>query len=297
VSHYTADQWTDYIRKNFPDAMPTELERWRNANNVFVDGLPPPTYSGPLSTGGFAGELPPVNRSQAPVYAQQGTPKVEDDEATAQGALPSNTAPRTLDDFYRMQDALTARLNTRLSTAATNRQKNYDEETEALKNRRFGPSRSEQLFALAAAIGKPTLGRSFGEIMGNITPALADIQKTNREAEQAKADAQQALRRKYLLEGDDADLADIDRLLKLQTSSAAVLKQPNPWSGATFQPGVGWVPRPDSGAAPVAIGKGVVPEGKYKGRPTTQYSDGSFTVKDAAGNIIHFDAKGNQTNG
>lgn len=213
MGHYTADQWDEYMRQNFGTV--GEAERWRNANNVFVDGLPPPEYTGPLSTGGFAGTPP----------AAQGTPNVEEDELAPQGALPmaEDALAPTPASFFQAQNALQKRLDARLSAAEANRAKNYDEETAALKARRVGPSLSEQLFALSAAIGKPTYSRSFGEILGNVTPALADMQRASREAALSRDDAAAALRRKYLLEGDTAELSGIDRLIKLQQANAPLV--------------------------------------------------------------------------
>ena len=213
MGHYTADQWDEYMRQNFGTV--GEAERWRNANNVFVDGLPPPEYTGPLSTGGFAGTPP----------AAQGTPNVEEDELAPQGALPmaEDALAPTPASFFQAQNALQKRLTDRLSAAEANRAKNYDEETAALKARRVGPSLSEQLFALSAAIGKPTYSRSFGEILGNVTPALADMQRASREAALSRDDAAAALRRKYLLEGDTAELSGIDRLIKLQQANAPLV--------------------------------------------------------------------------
>ena len=222
-NHFTAAEWTEYVRQNFKSV--GDAERWRNQNNVFVDDLPAPTYTGPLSTGGFAGELPPVNPSQTPVYAPQGTQKMDDEEvanvAAGEGDLGAlSLANMTPQDFLGKVAALQARASkvpTGMSAA------DYSEAEAKIKARRYGPSRSEQLFKLAAAIAKPTLSRGFGEIMGNIAPALADAQKANREAEAARQDALDALKRQYLLEGRTGELANIAAEQKTLATAAPLI--------------------------------------------------------------------------
>lgn len=278
---------------------------WRRKNPVGSPGWqqaasqPAPAYQG--------AELPPTNPAQPPVYQNQplaaaqpqGVSKVDETEDTEvpAGALDfANMTPEAfstgLNDVLRQASAL----------APVMSQKDYEAAKQKIMERRFGPSRAEQLFALSAALAKPTYaGNRFGQILGNVAPALADTERMRREADTARESALEALKQQYMTGTNAAERQKIEALLSVYKTAAPVvaakMKPQNPWSGATFVPGVGWVPRPDSGAAPVAINKGVIPAGKYKGRPTTQYSDGSFTVTDVAGNIIHFDAKGNRTNG
>lgn len=217
----TAAQWAEIVKAKGQQW----ADNWRNQNNIFVDGLPAPTYTGPLSTGGFAGELPPSNPSQTPVYAPQGTQKMDDEEvanvAAGEGDLGAlsllNMNPQ---DFLSQVAALNARASkvpTGMSAA------DYSEAEAKIKARRYGPSRSEQLFKLAAAIAKPTLSRGFGEIMGNIAPALADASKANREAEMARQDALDALKRQYLLEGRTGELANIAAQQKVLGTAAPLI--------------------------------------------------------------------------
>jgi len=133
------------------------------------------------------GELPPVS---------------------AQGGALSSVAPGTVipglgkvptvAEYYGQIGQTGTDLDAFWAQVQQDRKAQYEAATEALKQRRFGPSKGEQLLALAAAIGRPTLDRSFGSIMANVTPALADIAATNRTAEQERFAAAQALRDKYL---------------------------------------------------------------------------------------------------
>lgn len=126
----------------------------------------------------------------------------------------------TPQDFLGKVAALQARASkvpTGMSAA------DYSEAEAKIKARRYGPSRTEQLFQLAAALGKPTLSRGFGEIMGNVAPALADASKANREAEAARQDALDALKRQYLLEGRHGELANIAAEQKVLGTAAPLI--------------------------------------------------------------------------
>ena len=129
-------------------------------------------------------------------------------------------ANMTPENFLSRVAALQARagkVSTGMSPA------DYSEAEAKIKARRYGPSRTEQLFQLASAIGKPTLSRGFGEIMGNIAPALADATKANREAEMARQDALDALKRQYLLEGRQGELAKIAAEQKVLGTAAPLI--------------------------------------------------------------------------
>lgn len=294
-NHFTADEWTEYVRRNFKSV--GDAERWRNQNNVFVDDLPAPTYTGPLANGGSSGELPPSNPLQTPVYAPQGTPKMNDEEVYG-GADATNAAAgegdlgalsllnMTPQDFLGKVAALQARASkvpTGMSAA------DYSEAEAKIKARRYGPSRTEQLFQLAAALGKPTLSRGFGEIMGNVAPALADASKANREAEAARQDALDALKRQYLLEGRTGELAKIAAEQKVLGTAAPLIAAgmkpgPRTWS----EKGQRFVtednPMPTDITA--TIGGTVGANGKTTGgRRAVQYTDGNFYVANPDGSM------------
>lgn len=57
---------------------------------------------------------------------------------------------------------------------------------ERIRQQRFGPSSSEQLLAVAAALGQPTRTGSFGETMGNLAGVLQKNAAERRTAEEEK---------------------------------------------------------------------------------------------------------------
>lgn len=169
----------------------------------------------------LAAELPPINPTQPSVYqtqqaSPQGTAPMPNPpsgalpsapQGTAQAPTPAPGALPTIADLLAEQNTISADTLKFIERVRNERKKNYDLETEELKNRRFGPSRAEELFALAAAVGKPTYDRSFGSIMANVTPALAAMEASKRNADIQRAEAARALRQKYLSDLDETELA------------------------------------------------------------------------------------------
>jgi hypothetical protein len=71
----------------------------------------------------------------------------------------------------------------------------WDQMTERLKQRQIGPTQSEQLYQLAAALAKPTAYRGFGATLQNVAPVLAQQRAEQRTA----ADDAYDLANKYAL--------------------------------------------------------------------------------------------------
>lgn len=65
----------------------------------------------------------------------------------------------------------------------------YDALEKALAEKRYGPSFSERMFQLSAALAQPTTRRGFGGILENITPVLAAQQKAQREGNISRREA------------------------------------------------------------------------------------------------------------
>lgn len=197
MPHYTQDEWMRLVAENFPSASPTDMEAFRSANNVFVDGLPPPQYTGPLSTGGYAG-TPPQAQGSSDVDPEDevDTPPV--------GALPF----KSVGDWSQGMQGLSAEEAAYGRQQETERAARYEAARKALEERRFGPSASEQLFALSAAIGTPMIRPSFGGVMRNVATSMADIEKAKREAEMSRANALAALEQSYMGANTAAKLAE-----------------------------------------------------------------------------------------
>lgn len=212
MSHYTQDEWMRLVAENFPSASPTDMEAFRNDNNVFVDGLPPPQYSGPLSTGGYAG-TPPQAQGSSDVDPEDevDTPPV--------GALPF----KSVGDWSQGMQGLSAEEAAYGKLQETERAARYEAARKALEERRFGPSASEQLFALSAAIGTPMIRPSFGGVMRNVATSMADIEKAKREAEMSRANALAALEQSYMGANTAAKLAEFDARRKALAAQGPVL--------------------------------------------------------------------------
>lgn len=203
-----------------------QAEKWRVNRGIQVEGMPPVAQA--------TGELPPVDPTQVPVYPQpldavaapqapqQGTPSMP----PSLGALP------TVEGVYGDQNTLSQSILDFMGSASKRRADQYAAATEELKKRRFGPSQAEQLFALSAALAKPTYaGNRFGQVLGNVTPTLADIEKATRTAEEERSAAAQALREKYLSGQEGTEMAVLQerrKALSDRMELAKVLAKPGP---------------------------------------------------------------------
>lgn len=175
---------------------------WRVKNGVQVEGMQPVDYQQPdEEMYDENGELYPVENQGGALPSAPALPSVATQSAPSSGNVPGLPS---LQDIYGMQAQLGKDLSTFWSDVRKDRKAQYDLATAELEKRRFGPSRAEQLFQLAAAIGTPTIDRSFGSIMANVIPAFASIEKAKRTAEEERSAAAQALRNKYL--GEDQQL-------------------------------------------------------------------------------------------
>lgn len=200
---------------------------WRRKNPVGSPGwqqasaMPAP----PAPTG----ELPPTNPAQPPVYQNQplaaaqpqGVSKVDETEDTEvpAGALDfANMTPEAfstgLNDVLRQASAL----------APVMGQKDYEAAKQKIMERRFGPSRAEQLFALSAAFLKPTYaGNRLGQIMGNVVPALGEAERQNREATTAREAALEQLKQQYMTGTNAAQRQKLEALLSVYKTAAPVV--------------------------------------------------------------------------
>lgn len=171
-------------------------------NGIEVEGMQPVNYQQPdEEMYDENGELYPLANQGGALPSAPALPSVATQSAPSSGNVPGLPS---LQDIYGMQAQLGKDLSTFWSDVRKDRKAQYDLATAELEKRRFGPSRAEQLFQLAAAIGTPTIDRSFGSIMANVIPAFASIEKAKRTAEEERSAAAQALRNKYL--GEDQQL-------------------------------------------------------------------------------------------
>lgn len=71
--------------------------------------------------------------------------------------------------------------------------KYYDDLTAKIMAQRTGPSFSERMFQLSAALAQPTSRRGFGGVLANVAPVLQAQEKAEREGMDKRKDALSAL--------------------------------------------------------------------------------------------------------
>jgi hypothetical protein len=95
------------------------------------------------------------------------------------GALPSampGMSPADIGALYQRQQAAVEKQIRDNMAALTQAQTR-------LREQRIGPSAAERLFAISAALGRPTRTGKFGEMMGNLSTVLGAQEKEKRAAE------------------------------------------------------------------------------------------------------------------
>lgn len=165
---------------------------------------------------------------------------MEDDESgtdsgqTTDGAL-SNAietqgavAPQTGLDFGKEYNATAAQLVELQRQKDELRQKQFEAGQAAIQKQRFGPTMSDRLFALSAAIATPHYAgqRGIGNIMADIGAPLGAVLRGNRDDQQQRAKALLDLQNQYATDTiSDKQTAAKDRLSQLKT--AATLARAN----------------------------------------------------------------------
>ena len=106
-------------------------------------------------------------------------------------------------------------------TAADKKKEFYDNMEQQLLARRMGPTLSEKLLQMSAALLQPTTTRGFGASLANLMPVLQQQSQQRREGEISRADALQKLRMAQL--AGEQDLAGKE--LDTQVALARIAKQ------------------------------------------------------------------------
>ena len=123
----------------------------------------------------------------------------------------------------------------------------YDQMAKQLEQRRVGPSTSEQLFELSAALARPTTVRGFSGVLNNVMPVLQQQAKATREGAEGRTEALNALQmaqRKAALGLADTE---VDTELQLAELAAKANKVPRRRTG--FNPLTGRLEDMDTGEA------------------------------------------------
>ena len=131
----------------------------------------------------------------------------------------------------------------------------YDAIEKALAEKRYGPSFSERMFQLSAALAQPTSRRGFGGILENITPVLAAQEKAKREGEISRREALEQLETNRLAQQMGLAKQDVTTQLALARINATANKPVrgvpvgdtlrNPFTNAPIGPEFNRVPKPE----------------------------------------------------
>lgn len=119
----------------------------------------------------------------------------------------------------------------RRQTLRAEQQAFFDNIARQLAERRTGPSTSEQLFELSAALARPTTVRGFSGVLNNVMPVLQQQAKASRVGAEGRAEALTAMQ---LAQNKGAlDLADQDVETELTIARLLADKNKAPATGET----------------------------------------------------------------
>jgi hypothetical protein len=82
---------------------------------------------------------------------------------------------------------------TKFEELARQQQARYDAQAKAIEEKRYGPSFSERMFQLSAALATPTAQRGIGGILANVTPVLQAQMQAKRQGELSRREALEKL--------------------------------------------------------------------------------------------------------
>lgn len=122
----------------------------------------------------------------------------EDIEPGLNAAGTPDTADEDVGGLAVYKDPNVQTAMTAYNKLAAEQQARYDAQAKALAEKRYGPSFSERMFQLSAALAQPTSRRGFGGILENVTPVLAAQEKAKREGEISRRDALEQLQNNRL---------------------------------------------------------------------------------------------------
>ena len=200
-----------------------------------------------------------------------------------QGSLPS-AADAEAGALSVYKDPNVQKAQTAYDALAKEQMDRYNALQKALEEKRYGPSFSERMFQLSAALAQPTSRRGFGGILENVTPVLAAQEKAQREGEITRREALEQLDKDRFAQRVGLAKQDVTTALAM----ANLAKQgtgPGQWSEKYGR----YIPKD----RPVPIKTGVL-----NGRRIVTLTDGTsklygvggnpkaYEILDAAGNII-----------
>jgi hypothetical protein len=173
-----------------------------------------------------------IRKMQEELGTPQSAPDVEvdemdeiDEDTENEFAVP-NAGAGNLNDLsvYGAADvrsAIAAR-----NKLAMEQQARYDAQAKEIMARRDGPSFSERMFQLSAALATPTEQRGLGGILANVTPVLAAQQRAKRQDELSRREALEQLEANRLTQQMGLANQDVTTQLAIARLEAVKSKPP-----------------------------------------------------------------------
>jgi len=148
-------------------------------------------------------------------------------------------------------DAGVQKAMTNVDKLAAEQQKRYDAQAKALAEKRYGPSFSERMFQLAAALASPTRSRGFGGVMANVAPVLQAQEQAKRAGEISRREALEQLENNRLAAQMGLAKQGLSTATAMARIAATANKPVDPFRGAVYDPNtMRWVPRPGTAGGP-----------------------------------------------
>ena len=107
-------------------------------------------------------------------------PENDIDQTEAGGAMPGLSAAEAFQAYQRQQALVEKQIKDNMARLQAG--------TDRLRAMRVGPSEAERLFAISAALSRPTRTGRFYETMGNLGAVLGEQEKLKRAAEMERED-------------------------------------------------------------------------------------------------------------
>lgn len=149
----------------------------------------------------------PMEDEENPTSTENEAAAVDNKIAGALSSL-TNLSAMDLSDPNKVSQAI-------INNAAEQK-RYYDELTEKIRQRRYGPSETEKLLALSSAFFAPTSVRGFSGAMSNVMPVLQKFGELKRTGEEKRAEALQGLakQRMEMSQGNIKTALELQRLMR-----------------------------------------------------------------------------------
>lgn len=180
----------------------------------------------------------------------------EDTDEDMAGGLPqaASVADATAGGLSVYKDPNVQRAQTTYDALAKEQMDRYTALERAIAEKRYGPSFSERMFQLSAALAAPTTRRGFGGILENVMPVLAAQEKAQRQGEISRREALEQLEANRLAAQMGLAKQDLTTQLAMARINAAANKPKDLFRGAVYVPDEDrWAIRPGAEGGPPVL--------------------------------------------